>query len=463
MKRRLLIIANCFFILLLLTIATSVTYAEDESSIKGTYYVYYDAEDPDYLDLNIGDSFLISLDEDKIKVMREDGNIVSQEERNTVLSKLDFNWYFIHKDDSRSSEISLGYELEFTEEDKIQSKTPYSVFIDSISENDLGEYCFRITERSTGLVMHDSWTSLYINEFDPVYYVSMNEGSCHQFPETGDCYAYFYNTEDDMDFDESSWDFRIAEGARLKLDGVKDIKYRINIFHKGIADNSKLDLMFEWYDGSTNKLISTGKVFDLGKIPKGYNKSFILKVYLKGYNGEYQTIKTRPFTVKSVKPTIKLNAKSTLPIQIKKTCKLKATVKPGDSVKSWKSSKPKVVSVSKTGKIKAKKVGKATITVKTKLGAVVKLKVKVQKGKVKTTGFIVTLPYLVTNDTGYIKVKRLPITANANEKIKYSSSNTSVVKINKKGKLTTKKLGSATITIRAGKAVKKVKFTTHDD
>ena len=36
----------------------------------------------------------------------------------------------------------------------------------------------------------------------------------------------------------------------------------------------------------------------------------------------------------------------------------------GDSIKSWKSSNKKIVTVSKSGVIKAKKKGKVTITVK---------------------------------------------------------------------------------------------------
>lgn len=51
----------------------------------------------------------------------------------------------------------------------------------------------------------------------------------------------------------------------------------------------------------------------------------------------------------------------------------------GDSVKSWKSSKKKVVSITKAGKIKAKKKGTAKITVTLKSGKKATCTIKVVK------------------------------------------------------------------------------------
>jgi Bacterial Ig-like domain (group 2). len=48
---------------------------------------------------------------------------------------------------------------------------------------------------------------------------------------------------------------------------------------------------------------------------------------------------------------------------------------------------------------------------------------------------------------------------NVTKKAKYKTSNKKVLTVNKKGKITAKKVGKATITVRYGKKTKKVKFT----
>ena len=64
-------------------------------------------------------------------------------------------------------------------------------------------------------------------------------------------------------------------------------------------------------------------------------------------------------------PFITLNVtKKTITLRRKKTKKLKVGMAIGDKVVSFKSSKPKIVSVSKSGKLKARKKGKAKITVR---------------------------------------------------------------------------------------------------
>lgn len=84
---------------------------------------------------------------------------------------------------------------------------------------------------------------------------------------------------------------------------------------------------------------------------------------------------------------IKLNAKS-ITLKVKQsTTKVKVSgLAVGDRVKEWKSSNTKIVKVINTGKITAqKKTGKATITVILQSGKKATVKVKVQKGAVKTT------------------------------------------------------------------------------
>ena len=84
------------------------------------------------------------------------------------------------------------------------------------------------------------------------------------------------------------------------------------------------------------------------------------------------TVKTKKLT-----PTIKLSAKKKT-IKKGKTYTLKATgLANGDSVKSYKSSKKNVASVTKKGKIKALKKGKTVITVKLASGKTAKCKITV--------------------------------------------------------------------------------------
>lgn len=161
---------------------------------------------------------------------------------------------------------------------------------------------------------------------------------------------------------------------------------------------------------------------------------------------------------------VRLNAVS-IPLQVgKTTTALKITgCDPSDSVASWTSSDKKVAKVNRrTGKIAAKKKGRATITVTMKSGAKAKCVVKVQKGIVKTKQLSLsrTSITLKKNKTYKLKVERTPITAN--DKLKYFTSNKSVATVSSSGRIKAKKKGSATITVKAasGKKVKiKVKVS----
>lgn len=159
------------------------------------------------------------------------------------------------------------------------------------------------------------------------------------------------------------------------------------------------------------------------------------------------------------KTVVKLNV-STLPLQLKKsTTALKVTsISAGDKIKSWTSSNNKIVSVNKkTGKLTAKKTGKAKITVITNTGAKATCTVTVQKGAVKTNKLLIDKKTItLKKGKAYnIKVVRNPITAN--DKITYKTSNKKLVTVNSKGQVVAKKKGSATITVKAGKATVKVK------
>jgi uncharacterized protein YjdB len=167
---------------------------------------------------------------------------------------------------------------------------------------------------------------------------------------------------------------------------------------------------------------------------------------------------TTSVTVK--KPKVTLNASST-PLQLKKTTseiKVKSKIET-DSVKSWTSSNKSIVTVTAKGKITAKKVGTATVTVLMKSGAKATCKIKVQKAAVKLTSISTNKSKVTMKLTGSTKnfqiaAEKNPVTIT--NKITYSSSNKKVVTVSQTGKLTAKKAGNATITLKCAGKTKKI-------
>lgn len=166
-------------------------------------------------------------------------------------------------------------------------------------------------------------------------------------------------------------------------------------------------------------------------------------------------------TITVKKPTVKFNV-TTLTIQEKKSSSvLKASgLQKNDSIASYTSSNPKVVTVSKSGKLTAKKVGTAKIRVKTKYGATATCTVKVQEKQVITKSIKVAKSSLIVKrkKTVSIVVTRNPISAT--DKITYTSSNKKIATVSGKGVIKGIKKGSCKITIKAaGGAKKTIKVT----
>ena len=209
-----------------------------------------------------------------------------------------------------------------------------------------------------------------------------------------------------------------------------------------VSPASASDTSLTWT--SSNKKVAT--VDQNGKV-KGVKKG-TATITVKTANGQTAECK---ITVSEVT----LNAKS-FPLQVKKsTTALEATVSArGDSVKSWKSSNTKIVTVNSRGKITAKKTGTAKITVTTKSGATATCTVKVQKSKVTTKSLSISKKKLTlqTKKSTILTLERNPISAT--EKITWTSSNTKVATVNSKGKVTAKKAGTATITARTSNGKK---------
>ena len=107
----------------------------------------------------------------------------------------------------------------------------------------------------------------------------------------------------------------------------------------------------------------------------------------------------------------------------------------------------------------AKKAGKAKITLNFASGISKSVTIKVQKAKV-TSSKIKGVPGSIT-----LKVKKsyrlspviVPITTK--DKITYKTVNKKIATVSSKGVITAKKAGKTTITVKAGKKIKKVTVT----
>ncbi len=196
-------------------------------------------------------------------------------------------------------------------------------------------------------------------------------------------------------------------------------------------------------------------VFDSGTLVKEPTTASTGKML---YTCRHGCGKTQEKTIP--KAYVRLNA-SVLPLQVKKTTKvLKVTdIGSQDCVVKWSSSNKKIAAVnSTTGKITAKKTGTAKITVKTKFGATATCKIKVQKSTVKTKKLSLTKKAVTIKkgNTYTVKAVRNPLTAT--DKLMFATSNKKVAAVSSKGKITAKKKGRATITVKSASG-KKAKLT----
>lgn len=164
-------------------------------------------------------------------------------------------------------------------------------------------------------------------------------------------------------------------------------------------------------------------------------------------------------TVKMIRTTKLTKVPKTLSLTIGKKYTLKPVVTPSNSQEkvTYKSSNTKIATVSSTGVITAKKVGKVTITVQSgKQKATVTLTVK-KAPALKAIKNVPTKKTITKGKTYTLKPQLYPSGAIA--KITYTSSNKSVATVDSKGKITAKKKGTAVITVKAGKFTAKCKVT----
>lgn len=161
-------------------------------------------------------------------------------------------------------------------------------------------------------------------------------------------------------------------------------------------------------------------------------------------NGTSVTINV---TVKSAPSAIKVKSRS-LFLAVGKSANLKAKIQSGTSFYglTYKSSKPSVVSVTDKGIVTAKRPGKATITIKTYNGK--KMTVKITCGtQAKKIAFsnVKSGARLKVGKSKTLKVKFTPSNTSIRA-LTWKSSNTNILTVNKNGRITAKKPGTAKIT-----------------
>lgn len=159
---------------------------------------------------------------------------------------------------------------------------------------------------------------------------------------------------------------------------------------------------------------------------------------------------------KVTKITVTNVSKDKLTMFTGKTYQLKASVKPTNATNkkvTYTSSNKKIATVSSSGKITAKAAGKATITVKAADGSKVQKKIKVTVKKKEKVIQKITLPTsetqkLIVGETYTLNPVIAP-SKNKSNGVTYTSSNTKVVKVTSKGKVTAVGAGSATVKVKA--------------
>ena len=151
---------------------------------------------------------------------------------------------------------------------------------------------------------------------------------------------------------------------------------------------------------------------------------------------------------------IKLNSNS-LSLSVGTTGRLTATVTPSNNVSivTWKSSDTSIATV-KSGEVKAIKEGTTTITAKLPNGQTAECIVNVSKNVVNVAQVQINVNSvtLKKDKSTQLTAKVLPTTA-TNKAITWSSSDTSIATVDKNGKVTAKKKGSAKIYAKASNGV----------
>ena len=170
--------------------------------------------------------------------------------------------------------------------------------------------------------------------------------------------------------------------------------------------------------------------------------------------------KVKTGTVKKLTPKGKLNME-TIYLQVDQSTTAWEVVgmQRGDSVASYKVKSKKVATVTKDGKIVAKKKGTTKFVVTLASGKVIETTLKVQSGKVRTTKLAVskTSVTLKVGKRSTIETTLTPLTSQ--ESLSYKTSNKKVAAVTREGKIVAKGKGKATVTVTSGSQSVKINVT----
>ncbi len=200
-----------------------------------------------------------------------------------------------------------------------------------------------------------------------------------------------------------------------------------------------------WKSSNTAIIANNGTV----KLPKKETKVTLTATftYKTATDSKKYTVSVKGSVIQPTKVTLNVK-KSSITLGKKEKVTLKATVSPKNASQkvTWTSSKPKTVQVSSKGTITAKATGSAKITAKASNGKKATLTVKVKNApkKVKLNKTAKTLKKGKT-----FQIKASVPSGTASYAFKYSSNKKSVATVSSAGKVTAKKKGRATITVKS--------------
>ena len=159
----------------------------------------------------------------------------------------------------------------------------------------------------------------------------------------------------------------------------------------------------------------------------------------------------KSLSVKVTTKTVDIKGKSTISVK---------SVKPANASKAvtYKSSNKKIATVSSKGVVTGKKAGKVNITVTSKKNKKVKKVVKITVKNLKPSSVKVSAvkATVVVGKTNTLKAAVKP--AGVYCPVKWTSSNKAVATVSSNGKVTAKKTGTATITVKATQKNSKGKY-----
>lgn len=196
---------------------------------------------------------------------------------------------------------------------------------------------------------------------------------------------------------------------------------------------------------SSNKKVA--KVNSKGVVvaKKAGKATITAKVSSKIYAKCKITVPKKPKSIKLNKSSLTLNKNTTY------TLKYSLSPKKSYSKVSWSSSNSNVATVDKNGKVTAKSVGTAEITVKTLNGKKAVCKITVQNPP--ATSVKINKTKLVLSIAEYETLTATISPSDTTDKISWSSSNTKVATVDNEGKVTAIGVGKVTITAKATSGV----------